>query len=157
MKKTSNILFSLFLLGSTNLALADTTSANFQVSAEATPYCILQTATIAFTSSNMLDGPRSAGMINHITCTKGVSYSLKVDGGLNYDGTNRFMTSTSSPDKLQYALYYNASTPAPVNVAILNTTGSGIQQSFAISAKQPAKQNVAAGLYNDTVTVTIDY
>ena len=82
-------------------------------------------------------------------CTKGVSYTLTVGDGLNYQGGRNHMKSTGGTDIIPYDI-----TPKT-----LAGSGRGFGTSDTIqikgSVKGPDYQNVSSGAYADTVTLSI--
>src|SRR5262245_36618311 len=81
-------------------------------------------------------------------CTKGVAYTFTVGDGLNFSGTNR-MKSATGTDYISYEI-----TPKTQP-----GTGKGFGVSDTIQIKGSVKgvnyQNVTAGSYADTVTLSI--
>lgn len=81
-------------------------------------------------------------------CTKGVAYSFTVGDGLNFSGTNR-MKSATGTDYVSYEITPK-SQPG---------TGKGFGVSETIQIKGTVRgasyQNVTAGAYADTVTLSI--
>lgn len=82
-------------------------------------------------------------------CTKGVSYTLTFGAGQNASGGVNRMKSTAGTDYIPYEIVPRTLTGAG--------KGFGVTDSLQIkgSVKGPDYQNVAAGAYADTVTLSI--
>lgn len=82
-------------------------------------------------------------------CTKGVTYTLTVGNGLNFSGGKNRMKAASGPDFIPY----------DVTPKSLGGTGKGFGATDTINIRGtvsgPDYQNVSAGSYADTVTLSI--
>jgi spore coat protein U-like protein len=89
-----------------------------------------------------------------IMCTMGGSITVTNDGGLNFSGTPRLKD--SSTNYINYNIGY--SSPLIGAGGTTNIGGSGAGH-LAMGATIPANalDNTPAGIYNDTITLTISY
>ena len=108
-----------------------------------------------------------AGNVN-VTCTGllglAVSYDIRLSTGSSGNYAARAMT--SGGNQLQYNLYAT-SPPASVwgdgsgATAIVQDNYllllGGVSRNYPVYGRVPAGQNVPAGLYGDTITVTVNY
>lgn len=101
------------------------------------------------------DGSSTIG----VTCVNGTSYSIGLDNGLNYSGSQRRMSGPGG--YIGYGLYRDSSrsqpwgsTPGPD----ANTgTGNGSTQNLTVYGRVPPQATPSAGDYQDTVTVYMTY
>jgi spore coat protein U-like protein len=103
-------------------------------------------------STPELSGSASIG----VTCTSGVSWSLRIDAGLNYDGTDRFMANSQKTDKFKYTITY-LNNPIGVDTAFINRVSTGNVAIIPVTVKIPTGQNIYSGNYSDQLTFNIDY
>lgn len=90
------------------------------------------------------------------TCTKDTAYSLRIDGGQNSDGIERYMINNNNGDKIMYRLA-TSSASVPINNAFTNKVGTGSKIQTLITVHFIAKQNVSAGNYIDNLIITVEY
>jgi len=149
MKRLLVVFMAIGLLAAASGALAADT-ATVAVSATVTGTCKFNSGgTLSFT----LD-PSTGGNVNGTVsqpafwCTKGASYTLSDDDGLNKSGTTHRMKHATLTEYIPYSFAYT-------------TTGTGTGKSAAItmdiaSAVTEADYiNASAGSYTDTVTLSI--
>jgi spore coat protein U-like protein len=156
------------LLAAAAAAYAATKTATFQVTANVTNNCFIDSAsTLAFgaydpSSATALDGTSSIV----VRCTNKTPYTLALNAGTTTGGnfTNRLMT--DGTDTLQYNLYTTAArttvwgdgTGGTSTVTGAGTgLGGGQAKTTTVFGRIPVQPNAAAGNYSDTVTVTITY
>lgn len=99
-----------------------------------------------------------------------VTYSVSLDGGNTGDVSNRAMS--GSTHQLHYNLYRNSShtlvwgdqpgeqTLGAMDVpsCLLNLSGCTlVTKTYEVYGRIPAGQSIAAGIYSDTITVTVTY
>jgi spore coat protein U-like protein len=82
-------------------------------------------------------------------CTKGVSYQLTVGDGLNFSGGTNRMAGSVSTDFIAYEV-----TPKTLTGA---GKGFGVTDTIQVrgTVRGPSYENVSAGSYADTVTLSI--
>ena len=147
MKLTSIILFFLILIFSA------------EVSAD---NCDLSIVSVNFGSYNMFDSSPdvSTGEIT-VNCDPDLPFVVKLGPGKNSGGSfsPRKMISTSG-DFLDYNLYRDSTQIEIFGDGTGNTftqVGVGINQQFTVYGVIPAMQNIRAGSYSDSVTVTVEW
>lgn len=149
-------------------SLADTDQGTLTVTATVQASCTVDDATLDFGTITNLANATTAQTGITITCTKGSGWSLALDDGSN---TNRQMS--NGTDLLNYELYTDSGTAnvwattctsTPANPAPTSTecaygvgTGSAVTNATTVYGEVPASQNVSAGSYTDTVTMTLTY
>jgi spore coat protein U-like protein len=143
-------------------AQATTATGSIGVSATVLSLCVVSASPLAF--GNYSPGAVStANTTIGIVCTNGTTYSVGLNNGSGTGATlsNRLMTGLLNGSTLGYNLYQDSAlTTVWGNTVGTNTvagTGNGLAQSLTVYGKVAAGQNVAPGLYNDTVTVTLTY
>lgn len=99
-----------------------------------------------------------AGSIR-VNCVSGLSYKILMDGGTAGSVTARKMANTTNS---ALTVAYNLYTSAPRttiwdNVTGLSGTGSGTDQWYPVYGRMPMQTTPAAGVYTDTVNVTVSW
>lgn len=93
-------------------------------------------------------------------CTNGTPYSIGLDNGAHYQGSNRNMLLVSGTDRIAYGLFLDAAHQnawsATGASSTHSSTGTGLSQVITVYGLVPAA-NVPAGDYTDTVVATITY
>ncbi len=130
------------------------------ISASVLSTCALTGGAVAFGTyaATQLDQTGTLGVL----CTSSVPYTIALDAGAGTGAsiTARKMTSSGGAT-LNYNLYRE--TGRSSNWGNTNTTdtvagtGTGLLQSVTVYGRIPAGQSVVAGVYTDTVTVTLSY
>lgn len=164
MKKSFQYIGVLFALGCyPSGAEAGTATTNFPVTATVLSVCAVSALPLAFgnydpTSTSDLDASTTLSVL----CTLGTSFTVGLSAGTASAATVSSRAMTNSGSTLSYALYQNAGrttnwgntagvdTPAAV-VAGLTPT------SLTVYGRVTKNQNVSPGLYQDTITVTVNY
>jgi spore coat protein U-like protein len=114
-------------------------------------------------------GPLTANIDNTatitVTCTNLAPYSVGLDAGLN-GGTNinaRKMNNGAATvsyqlysDNSRTLVWGNSTPPAGSGTAVAGI-GNGTAQPLTVYGRVPAQTTPAAGVYNDTVTVSVNY
>ena len=140
-----------------------TTTTTFPVTANVLEACLVTALPLDFgdydpTSSTDLDETTTLDVL----CTVGTSFEVGLSAGTASGATVTTREMTGSSDTLGYGLFQNVSrstnwgntpgtdTPAPITAGVLTET-------MTVYGRVPAGQNVAAGAYADTITVTVTY
>lgn len=163
MKKTllsaAVMLSSGLVLAGSALAASPATS-TLNVSATITSDCTVATAPVNFGSVTSGSGAVATGSVD-VTCTPATPYTIALDAGGNFNGTNRTIVDGSA-NSLVYALNDNTTglpwgddgtTIAAVSVS---DTGTGILQPHIVGATLTGGV-VPTGTYTDSVNVTVTY
>lgn len=110
------------------------------------------------TSTTLRVAAATASATLTINCTNAVPYSIVSDSGQNTDISQqrRMRLGTSY---LRYDLYTGADlgTPYPTSGTSESGTGTGANQSIIIYGAIPSQAATVAGLYQDTLTLTVTY
>jgi spore coat protein U-like protein len=144
-------------------AFAASATTTLAVNSTVLTACIVATTPVAFGNYD----PTAASATNNtgtvvVTCTSGAPYNLQLDPGAATGATvtTRQMKDTGT-DLLPYALYRDSA--RTLNWGKTNGTdtvaanGSGILQTYTVYGSIPAGAAVPAGVYSDTVNVTVSY
>lgn len=144
-------------------AMAATATGTMGVSATVQTACSLSTIDLAFgnydpTSATATD---ASSTIN-VTCTSGTSFTVGVNAGTTSGTTVSTRKLANGANRLAYGLYQDAArTTNWGNTPGLDTPAAIVASSSASSltvyGRLSASQNVPAGTYTDTVTVTVNY
>lgn len=110
------------------------------------------------TSAINVTSAQLAGSIR-VNCVNGLSYKILMDGGTAGSVTARKMANTTNS---ALTVAYNLYTTAPRTTIWDNTTGisgtgSGADQWYPVYGRVPAQTTPAAGIYSDTVNVTVSW
>jgi len=164
-KSTIIAALAVALAGVTINSLADTTTANLEVTATVNEVCTITAEPLAFgagyvtgTNSAVLNG---AGAVNTV-CTIGTSTAkVTLGNGSNFDTTRRMKANT---DFLSYTLSAASSGGAVwASDGEVVGTGTGALATVLAGTKLvvygqiPAGQNVPKGVYADTVVATVNW
>lgn len=153
-------------------AQAGTTTGSFTVSTTVVSACNVTSATaLTFpnydpTSATPTDG---SSTIN-VTCTKNSPYVIALNYGANGGTVANRVMKDSGTDTLNYNLYTDTgyanvwkdattcNVPATLGSNCDGGTGTGnTAQTYTVYGQIPASQNVPAGTYNDTITITVTF
>jgi spore coat protein U-like protein len=152
-------------LGLAPLAHALTASGPMQIQATVTASCIVGTSALTFpsaTSAAIGAGPvESAGSVT-VNCTMSAPYSVALNAGLGTGATVALRQLKSGTQILPYTIYSDAAhtkiwgdgTAASTPVT---GTGTGGLDTIPAYGRIFATPNVTAGVYLDTVNVTVTY
>ena len=155
------ILGGLFGFSSVQAASITTT---FGVSATVLSTCSTVTATaLNFSDYDPLSGAdKDASTTIDVTCSNGTPFIVKLGGGTNGNITQRKLKEDGGSDELNYNLYTDASRTTVWGDGstgqTVNGTGTGSAVQETVYGRIAGGQNSkAAGVYSDTITVTVDY
>lgn len=165
MNKTSLSLAVAGLLVSAGAVSAATVTDTFQVTAEVTAACVIDTTgALAFGAYNSVSGAAIDGSTTvGVRCTNGHPYDIGLNLGANADvSARRMVHSTEAAAFLGYQLYSEATRATVWGDAVGTTTvaetGNGAEQTKTIYGRIAADQFVATkGTYADTITITVTY
>lgn len=145
------------------VANAQTATTTFPVSATVVKSCSVSANPLAFgnydpTAVAALDATTTLSVL----CTVGTSFTVGLSAGVGSGATVTTRQMTNGGNLLSYALYQTAArstiwgntpgtdTPAPVTAPATATT-------LTVYGRIPQSQNVTAGAYTDTITVSVNY
>jgi len=105
----------------------------------------------------------SAGSVN-INCDPQVSYLIRMDAGRNSNGgfTVRKMILLGGSETMEYNLYRDSSRTmiwgdGTGGSSIVTGMGAGVTQDVPVYGRIHAGQNLMAGKYTDSITVTVEW
>lgn len=141
----------------------------FQVTAAVVAGCVISGTntgvfgTLNFGSHSGVErGSISASYVQSTTinlaCTPGTTLSMSLNGGNHYTSTRNLRRADSS-DTLAYALYTSASgtTPVQVNQPVALSYGNSNNITLPLYGVLQLPGTARAGLYTDTLTVTLSW
>ena len=146
-------------LGCSILATNKTTT--FNTTATVPTTCSLATSDLDFGGVGLLNAIKDGSTTLAVACTSGTSYNVGLSGGLSgaVDPTQRKMT--KGLEHVVYGLYRDSGRTLPFGDVIgVNTatgTGSGLSQSISVYGRIQPQTTPSAGVYNDTIIVTLTY
>jgi len=142
---------------------ASTSNSNFAVTTTVVPSCTVSASTLAFgnydpTSATDTDATTTLSVL----CTNGTAFTVGLNAGTTVGGTVAARLLTSGAHTLGYALYQNVGrTTNWGNTSGTDTpasqTAGASATSMTVYGRIAKSQNVQAGAYSDTVTVTVNY
>ena len=99
-----------------------------------------------------------AGSIR-VKCVNGLSYKIFMDGGKSGSVTNRTMVNTTNTSlTMLYNLYTDAARATVWNNTVgVSDVGNGADQWHTVYGRVPSQTTPAAGIYSDTVNVTVSW
>lgn len=143
-------------------AFPATTSSTLLVNATVTTACIVATLPVAFGSYSPTAGTATtgAGTIT-VTCTAGTPYKVGLDQGAASGATVTTRKMANGANLLPYGLYQDSgyatnwgNTPGTDTV---NKTATVTADAITVYGSIPSGATVPAGVYTDTVNVTVSY
>jgi spore coat protein U-like protein len=150
-------------------AHAGTATGTFTVTATVVNSCVLNSAgNLGFGNYDPTSATNTTGSSSiSVNCTKGDAYTIALNYGANGgSATNRIM-SDGAGDSLNYNLYtdsgytlvWNSTCGAGTNCdgGTGAGPGAGNAQTYTVYGQIPAGQNVPAGSYSDTITLTVTF
>jgi spore coat protein U-like protein len=148
------------------IATAATATADLHVTIEITSECLLGTVTdVNFGSHGVLSAAQTAQGSISVQCTNNQTYTLALGAGSGAGADantadSRFMTLASGTDTVSYGLYRDSALAQPWGDAtgnLFSGTGTGSAVAIPVYGKVPSQTTPQAGIYNDTVVVTLTY
>ena len=118
--------------------------------------CDVQSNGVAFGSYDTFDlSPLDGVGSVHIRCDAATWFTIGLGSG---SGSYQQRLMTGGPSKLRYNLYRDSSRLFTWGEGLGNdVSATGLNVDSTIYGRIPARQNVTAGVYVDTVTLTISY
>lgn len=146
-----------------------TSSTTFQVSASIVAGCVVSGTntgifgTLNFgTQSGLATNSVSASYVQsstiNLACTPGTTLSMTINGGSNYTST-RNLKLANNTNTVPYYLYSNAArtTPIPVNMAVPLSYSNANNITLPIYGSLQLPGPTRAGVYSDTLSVTLTW
>jgi spore coat protein U-like protein len=151
---------SLFLGGVlvANQGLAATTTDTFDVTATVVTSCSVVATNLAFGNYDSVLGTSNLSTVTS-NCSLLTAYSLSLDFGGAVDVNSRVMDGPNA-NSLSYQLYQDVTELVPWGTggdALTGLFGTGLDVPLTVYGNIPATQNVEAGSYTDTITVTLTF
>lgn len=147
---------------STVAAHAATSTASMLVTATVLSYCAVTANPLPFGNYSST-ATSTANTTVGVLCTNGTPYNVGLNAGVGTGATvaNRLMTNSGGTATLAYNLYTTSALSSvwgnTVGTNTVAGTGTGLSQTLNVYGQILSGQNVAAGLYTDTITVTLTY
>ncbi|MEO8747722.1 MAG: spore coat U domain-containing protein [Rhodanobacter sp.] len=144
-------------------AQAATDTANMPVKITIQAACDIHTVgptTLDFGTQGVLSAAVAGTSTLTVTCTSGAAYSMTLDGGHTANVAARTMI--NGANAVGYQLYSDLA-HANVwglvgnNAGQTGGTGNGSAQTYTVYGNVPAQTTPPAGVYNDTILVTVTY
>lgn len=164
-------LLALAVAASPLAADAANTTANFGVQLTVQNSCTLAAGNTASdidfgTVTGNITADRDASTTLTVNCNNGALYHVGLNDGLNASGGQRRLTNATTGQFVNYDLYTDASrtnrwgvTAAGGTATDADGTGNNANQTLTVYGRVPGAplQSVGAGVYNDTITATIEF
>lgn len=133
----------------------------FTVQAAVSPNCLVTASDLAFGSVGLLDVNHDAASGISVTCTPLSSYSIGLGNGLHSATTVDRRMQSGAGLQIGYGLFRNAGRTLAWGSLASGTSqpaaGSGGVQQFAVYGRVPPQATPPAGVYSDSIVVTITY
>jgi spore coat protein U-like protein len=145
-----------------NQAMAVTTTANLGVQMAVTASCAIgSVGALSFGTSGLLTTAVDATTTLGVQCTTGTTYNVGLNAGTGAGATVAARTMSNGASTLVYTLYSKSARTTvwgnTVNTDTVSGAGTGSVQTYTVYGRAPAQTTPAAGVYSDTVTVTVTY
>ena len=148
----------------TGSAYSATATTSMPVTALVVNVCAVAALPLAFgtydpTSSSNLDGTATVT----VTCSLNTAYNVRMSAGSNGGGISarKMLIGGGGTDLLPYSLFRDSNRTQNWGETDGNDTtsgtGSGLPQLLTVYGRIAGSENVPAGAFTDTVTVTVSY
>ena len=144
------------------MALAQTATANFNVTLTITANCVISATDLNFGSQGVLNTAVTGNTNLSVTCSNTTPYTVGLNAGTGTGSTEaqRFLSGTgANTATVAYQLYKPGSTTVvwgDADVAArVGGTGTGAAQPIQVNGVVPAQTTPAPGTYSSTVTATV--
>ncbi len=136
-------------------------SPTFTINATIAANCLVTTQNIDFGSKGVLDANVDATGQVTVTCTPSTAYTVSLNGGTT-GGTPTNRKMSKGAERVTYGLYKDNARTQPWGDAgtpgsTVAGTGTGAAQPLTVYGRVPPQTTPSAGVYTDTVVVTITY
>lgn len=154
--------FVLLDLGSCTTGPSYSNASGFSASANVIAQCnpSFSADTLDFGTQGLLGSDVDASSVLRPRCSNTTPYQLGLNNGLYAIGSTRRMRSGLS-DHVSYELYRDSARSQrwgdTLNIDTVSGTGNGLDQPATVYGRVPSQTTPPAGIYTDTVTVTITY
>lgn len=154
--------FAIIALAMGNSSLAATDTTTFTVTATVISTCDVSATDLSFgnydpVSVTDLDATNTVT----VNCTDGTAYDIGLNAGIGAGATVATRKLTNGGNTLDYTLYQDAPRTTvwgdTVGVDTVDDTAGAVSSDHTIYGRIDNGQNVPAGLYSDTITVTVTY
>lgn len=141
---------------------AGSDSDEFQVSIEILPACeVTADNDLLFGTQSYLDQPIEGEVKFTIQCTADAEGIISLDAGTG-TGSTTLRTMEYNGSEIEYALYKDAAYTAYWGDGVtggttVTHTGTGAETEYSIFAKTSVQAEPAAGIYTDTIEVSVEY
>jgi spore coat protein U-like protein len=133
------------------------------VSATVQSSCLISASAMAFGSYDPVNAsPTNATSSITVTCTTGTSFVVGLSAGSATGATVSARQMSNAAPRLNYSLFTDSSRTSnwgntPGVDALAPVTATGSPSVITVYGRIAAQQNIPAGSYSDTVTVTVTY
>lgn len=147
----------------TGSAQASTTQSTMSVSTTVQSSCLVSATPLAFgTYDPVSTTPANATSSITVTCTSGTSFVVGLNAGSAPGATVTARQMSNAANRLDYGLFRNAGRTdnwgnTPGVDALAPITATATPSVVPVYGQIAAQQNIPAGAYSDTVTVTVTY
>lgn len=136
-------------------------SFTFFVTATVEKECAVSAMDIDFGSTGGLTSAVTANGRLDVLCTPGTDFQVSLNNGQNGTAANDRKMKSPAGGTVHYNLYRDAGHTAPwgstLSTDTLISTGNGTTDSYTVYGRVPAQPTPAAGVYTDTIIVTLTY
>ncbi|NEI52420.1 fimbrial major subunit CsuA/B family protein [Rhizobium leguminosarum] len=142
--------------------LAATATGNMTVRITIEAECRIQTASdLDFGTAGVIAAKIDQTSTIGVQCTSGQTYNVGLNAGAGGGATTAVRRMTGPAGTIGYSLYRDSARTQPWGVTIgTNTvagTGNGDVQNLTVYGRVPPQVTPAAGVYADTVAITVTY
>jgi len=143
--------------------MAATATANMTVRITIQAQCLIQSANdLDFGTNGVIAANIDQATTIGVQCTSGQTYNIGLSAGAGSGATTavRVMTGPSNAT-INYGIYRDAARTQTWGITIgtdtVTGTGNGAVQNINVYGRVPPQTTPAAGVYTDTVAVTVTY
>ncbi|AYG68857.1 MULTISPECIES: spore coat U domain-containing protein [unclassified Rhizobium] len=157
------VLAAITMIAAAPSTMAATATANMTVRITIQAQCLIQSANdLDFGTNGVIAANIDQATTIGVQCTSGQSYNIGLSAGAGSGATTavRVMTGPSSAT-INYGIYRDAARTQTWGITIgtdtVTGTGNGAVQNVNVYGRVPPQTTPAAGVYTDTVAVTVTY
>lgn len=162
LKKSGRTLFVLAALAPA-AAIGAQATGTLSVSATVLTSCTVTPLPLLFGNYTPASGDATATTTITVLCTLGTPYNVRLGSGQNSVdvAARKMLVGGGGTDTLNYELYRDASHTQnwgeTDTTDTVDSTGTGLLEVHTVYGVIPGEQFVSAGVYTDSVTITVDY
>jgi spore coat protein U-like protein len=140
---------------------ATTATSTFTTQVTVNSTCIVSSGNIDFGPVGVLTANVDASSTLTVQCTNTTVYDIGLNAGTGSGASVATRKMTNGSATVNYSLYTDSAHTTvwgnTIGSDVVHATGNGAAQSYPVYGRVPPQTTPAAGVYTDTITVTVTY